>query len=236
VFLAAYWNERPAPASRCCPDRSGRRRRPLLAMKYPTPTNSLTLGFDIRQPLGNCDVSQWTRERREQFLIRPEILCPLSVDSSVWPRAWETSNEGPMHLWGSVSQILTTFPAEISSEPSSPIVIEIAVIAAEHMYRHWKNILEGTLHPELDRALGITLQDYGYDVADQFLLSGLSNCMLKPEELEKLRKPWKTSINSYGLFAGSEDAVRYSSICDSLIPEHAPFCAYRIRAVGFGRP
>jgi hypothetical protein len=26
-----------------------------------------------------------------------------------------------------------------------------------------------------------------------------------------------------------------TSACDSLVPEHAPFCAYRIRAVGFGR-
>jgi hypothetical protein len=205
-------------------------------MKYATPTTLFTLGFDVRQPLGDCDATQWTRERREQFLIRPEVLCPLSVDRSVWPQPWEPSNEaGPLHLWGSVSQILNTLPEVISGEPGSPIVIEIAVIALEHMYQHWKNVFEGTLHPELDRAMGIRFRDCGYDVADQFLLSGLSNCMLNPEELENLRKSWKTSINSHGLFAGPEDAVRYSSTCDSLVPEHAPFCAYRVRAVGFGR-
>src|SRR4051794_29341528 len=45
---------------------------------------SLVYGFDGRAPLG-ADDPAWTADRRDQFLLRPEVRRPVSVDRTVWP-------------------------------------------------------------------------------------------------------------------------------------------------------
>jgi hypothetical protein len=197
----------------------------------------VTLGFDVRERIGERSAGAWSEERRSRFLIRPEVRYPLSVDRSVWPQASGRRNEeAPLYVWGSVAEILVAFPGVLSKRPTSPIVIEIAVLATGHSAQRWRDLFQGVLRPERDSALEVGFQEYGYDVADRSLLSGLSNCMLSSEELESLRTTWKGSVNSLGLFSEVGEAAKYSGVCDSLIPEHAPFSAYRIRRVAVRAP
>jgi hypothetical protein len=146
--------------------------------------------------------------------------------------ATEVQNEEyPLHLWGSVTQILRASASIVAGRSDSPVVIEIGTIADAQSSQYWENTFYGWLHPEEDTTVELAFQEFGYDVADRYLLSGLSNCMLSPEELGNLRKNWAERINEFGLFSKAGDAVTYASVCDLNIPEHAPFFAYRVRRI-----
>jgi hypothetical protein len=156
-------------------------------MEYSESAGLLMLGFDVRQAPG-CGAGEWPLERREEFLIRPEVLGPLSVDRSVWPQAaGGFDGAGPLHLWGSVPQILAAHP-DLLSRGGPLVIVEITVIAGGRDYERWKRFFEGMLRLELDGTLVSGFHDYGYDVADQFLVSGLINCGLDPEERKAIRR------------------------------------------------
>ena len=194
------------------------------------------LGYDVRESIDNEGVPAWNAERRSKFLIRQDVLRPLSVDRSVWKQPVKMLNEAsPLYLWGSVSQALRVLGAGPSGCDRQPAVIEIAIAYAGGVPRGWMDAFEGTLHPEEDMALRLDLQEYGYDVADSYLLSGLSNCMLSDSELEGLRRTWAASLNANGLFSERSDAIEFAKVCDGLVAEHAPFFAYRIARVA-GQP
>jgi hypothetical protein len=72
----------------------------------------------------------------------------------------------------------------------------------------------------------------GYDIADQDLLSGLSNCAYTPEELADLRPRFSSQVNEHGLIASYPIADELRRRTDERVPEHAPFfcfALYRIR-------
>lgn len=190
----------------------------------------IVLGFDVRRPIAQ---QIWTDERRSKFLIRPEVPLPVSVDRDVWPAlALNPDDSYPLFLWGSVSEILAAFPEVRRSESDSPLIVEIAAVAAgQESSTYWERIIFGRLNLEEDAVLTITAECLGYDVADRYLVSGLSNCMLFPEELAVVRKDWSEAINISGLFGEVEVAKAFRAVCDRLIPEHAPFEVYRIRRI-----
>jgi hypothetical protein len=66
----------------------------------------------------------------------------------------------------------------------------------------------------------------GWDIADQWVLSGISNCGIGPEEWRPVRQRWSDEVNDYNLFSeyGAADGCRKD--IDRLVPEHAPFTVY----------
>jgi hypothetical protein len=134
----------------------------------------------------------------------------------------------PVYLWGSASEALDAFAP---SNAAPPVLIEIAVARTEQLPTGWLDAFEGTLHAGKNGAVKLQTQEYGYDVADRYLVSGLSNCMLPSADLDGVRRAWAVYLNPYGLFSKQSDAVRYTTFCDRLVPEHAPFLAYRIARV-----
>lgn len=194
---------------------------------------TVVLGFDARRPIVDQHLN-WPEERRAKFLIRPETPSPISVDSAVWPVFAANPDESyPLNLWSSVSEIFTAFPRAARRLSESPAIIELAVVATDQQsLGYWQGIFLGRVKPEKDSALDITPECLGYDVADRYLVSGLSNCMLSQEELSVIRKDWSGAINIWGLFEEAEAARSFRTICDRLIPEHAPFEAYRMRRLG----
>jgi len=192
----------------------------------------LVLGFDLREAYGANGGSLWTQERRSEFLLRPDVEQPLSVDPAVWPSVMEVQNEEyPLHLCGSINRILRASPILARGRKDSPVVIEVGVLTDAGFSPYWENTFDGWLRPEEDTTPAFTFQELGYDVADKYLVSGLSNCMLSPKELSDVRRNWAGRINSFGLFESADDATEYATACDLLIREHAPFFAYRIRRV-----
>jgi hypothetical protein len=111
-------------------------------------------------------------------------------------------------------------------------LIEVAVIPAdEGSLEYWKRMMEGRLEPDLDSDLELVVGFLGYDVADLYALSGLSNCMLSADELAVIKAEFSQHINRLGLFEEMDPATRFRLTCDGLVPEHAPFEIYRIRRV-----
>ena len=190
----------------------------------------VVLGFDARSSLNGP--SGWTNERRSQFLIRTDILQPASVDRAVWPALSTRSNpEHPLDLWISFSRLLAIFPQLARDAGVSPVAIEISVIADEQAFDYWENTFFGQARPQDDNRLKLTAEELGYDIADRYLVSGLSNCMLSPHELADIRRTWSEQINLFGLFSSTANAAAFRQVCDRLIPEHAPFFVYRIRKI-----
>jgi hypothetical protein len=68
----------------------------------------------------------------------------------------------------------------------------------------------------------------GYDVADESLISGLSNCRYSVDELNALRADCAGKLNHVGLFGTLEAADLFRTITDSRVPEHAPFWIFAL--------
>jgi hypothetical protein len=138
----------------------------------------------------------------------------------------------PLLLRGSATETLASFPEVATSENNAPVIIEIAVVVTdEESSKYWERIIFGRIDLEKDRKFKLVTECLGYDVADRYLVSGLSNCQLSAEELAAVRKDWSEAINGWGLLADSEAAKAFRAVCNQLIPEHAPFEAYRMRRV-----
>ena len=73
----------------------------------------------------------------------------------------------------------------------------------------------------------------GLDVADGWLLSGLSNCGYDPSERASLPLQWGGELNEHHLFDRLTAARAFRDATNVRVPEHAPFFVYgvlRIRA------
>jgi hypothetical protein len=132
----------------------------------------------------------------------------------------------PLNLWSGVAEILAVYPEAASEEPGAPIVIEVGAIPDPQSAGYWKAVIEGFVQPE-----AYTTDSLGYDVADRYHLSGLSNCGLSAEEIGVVRKQFAAHINPFGLFSDPLVAADFRASCGQLVPEHAPFCVYRIRRI-----
>jgi hypothetical protein len=206
-------------------------------------TNTV-LGFDIRiiDPLVISKL--WDRPRRERYLIRSEIGYPLSVDSVVIPSIFEfTEGVGSssdkivlppsdMHqrafsLWRRFSSM----KGVITKQKNVHLAILTMAITSVDKEIHkldyrWESLLTEPADPNvLDHH---EWQLAGYDVADQYLTSGLSNCGLDNEERPLVAGQFQKSINEFGLFSNMNSATAFKAFIDHKIPEHAPFFVFGI--------
>jgi hypothetical protein len=188
----------------------------------------LPLGFDAREQWSDTYAARWTTDRRTRFLIRPEVALPLSVDGDVWPSV--APSDDRWGLWSSTTALAEALERTSSRRREGPVVIEIAVVTDPDSSGYWREAVQGRLAADGEAANGIA-KVLGYDVADEYLVSGLSNCMLSPEELADVRRDWAAGINGFGLFDEASVAFGFRAVCQRLIVEHAPFCVFRIRQI-----
>lgn len=201
------------------------------------------LGFDVRLLWEGAD-DAWTPERRRRFLLREDVARSLSVDPLVWPSifgdglnegqctdlglgrlgwpTWRGSNAG---LWDD----LTAMQAALSGIAAVPRqVISIGLVSAQH----GDSIADGP--PYLGHAspsvLGGAWDLLGFDVADRFLTSGLTNCGYDGKDKVGIAAQWAHLLNEHHLFHRAADALGFCLVADSRVPEHAPFLAFSIRA------
>jgi len=80
----------------------------------------------------------------------------------------------------------------------------------------------------LPRALHVDdeVELLGYDVADDVMTSGLSNCGYSDEEKERLRPVWAPQLNRFHLFDRANLALQFKGITEARVPEHAPFFVF----------
>jgi hypothetical protein len=186
------------------------------------------VGFDLREAPTLVDA--WEDDRKAAFLLRDDVNCPLSVDQQVWatllpedPLSHE--GRGLLFHWDNLAALLRAGSLEIGSV-HRPCCVAVTIVwdvlsVEERSYWSTQKLVEtvpSTLGPEW------TL--LGYDVADPWLVSGLSNCGYSPGERTKFRPQWEDKINEYHLFDDAAVAHSFALATNQRVPEHAPFFVY----------
>ncbi|MBL1149691.1 MAG: hypothetical protein D8M53_05735 [Armatimonadetes bacterium] len=93
-------------------------------------------------------------------------------------------------------------------------------------------VRSGGVIPPPTTALGASVEFsmLGFDVADEWLLSGLMNCGYINAERADLAKEFGSHLNKWHLFHDLNAAHAFQTITDQRVPEHAPFFVYALWA------
>ena len=173
-----------------------------------------TIGFDLRSIVPD---PSWTADRRTSYLLRRDVPSVRSVDTLVWERPPGLPRPPvPEGLWPSLSDL---YAAAGALDRAGIVAVRITAFP------------EDEPPPENLDPAGPAAERYdllGYDVADYWQLSGLTNCGYSPEEAASLAPVWAPLLNEWHLLGNPDDAEAYADVTDKRVPEHAPFYAYGI--------
>jgi len=199
------------------------------------------LGFDAREREEDCDKTPIPEAVREEFLLRPELKCPFSVDRHIWPTHFLYHPE-IRHLIGQHQPALLEVSARcegglwlnlermrqrLNENNRAAILISVELLTPESTsLAEFPSSLIYTDTEPGSLPSGSTF--LGYDVADVGFWSGLSNCAYTKQELAELRPNWSKRINDFGLLQLESDAIAFKEISDMRVPDHAPFWVYRL--------
>jgi hypothetical protein len=183
-------------------------------------------GADVRQPCSRPD-NEWTHARREHFLLRLDVVRPLSVDPNVWRQAGgAATDEAGMPLpWISVDDVLREHATRTDVLAT---VVAIGVVAEDAEEESALATATGA-NADLSPQPGWVF--LGFDVADGSI-SGLSDCGYDDSEALLLRPVWGPRLNEHGLFSDIAHALSFRRLTDKRVPEHAPFYVYGLWKVG----
>lgn len=196
------------------------------------------LGFDIRLPSDVYVQNRWVPELREDFLLKPEIRWPLSVDNSVWPSVFNELEETAfppnsarpsLWFWFNLETMRSFFLSRRKAlgQHGIPIAAVLIMEASLRSNDYW----EGVLYPYEILSPGEVPVEWlflGYDIADQYKLSGLTNCRYDDTESATLKAAWADRLNEFGLFQTLDDAIAFKGITDRRVQEHRPFYVYQL--------
>lgn len=70
----------------------------------------------------------------------------------------------------------------------------------------------------------------GYDVADPWQVSGLTNCGYSSEEKAALVETWRPRLTASGLLRTLTWAKEFVDVANGRVLEHAPFYVYEVRS------
>ncbi len=186
----------------------------------------------------------WNQERRETYLLRPELPIPMSLDDWGWPSVlddvWEKMPGWLGHnmpLWEELDQLQTVLSSEVCDSVDPYWLVAFTVMVdAKSIDRiretEYKSVGDNEAPPRLFPTKPPDIQHgwtfLGYDVADGSI-SGLSNCgYTEEDDPPKLRREWGPKLNGYGLLMDLQDAVEFTAFTDERVKEHAPFFIYGI--------
>ncbi len=184
-----------------------------------------TIGYDARVA-GNDGSQDWPEERRESFLYRLDVRKVFSVDTAVWPSLFsglpqplpgQLESLAPGDLWAKQRALRKAVRLRASIGPLPPFQTIMVTLVAEGAQ---------TLHPA-----NTPWQFAGYDVADAYLLSALTNCGFLPghDNPESLRREWAPHLNEFHLFSQLSAASAFRRFSDvRLANDHAPTFVYGI--------
>lgn len=179
----------------------------------------------------------WPDDRKRTSLFRLDVIRPLSVDPEIWPSVVGTSGAldrpewtGPVQdLWDDLGRLRFYVNGRRHALEGTFWFIAVAVVPAScgrEGLSLWADRVS-EMEPPSIQPEWVSL---GYDVADEYLESGLSNRVFRPglDDAEELRATWGGELNEHHLFRSAAVAVEFASLADKRSPEHAPFCVYGI--------
>ena len=177
----------------------------------------VTIGFDLRSTVAD---PSWTADRRARYLLRHDVASVRSVDPGAWVRPTglpPAPRTEPEHV-GLRPHLSDLLAAARDLDLADAVTVRITELDEEAQ------------PPDGAGPLGTGSETYhllGYDVADYYLMSGLSNCGYTREaEAASLAPDWAPRLNEWHLFGNPADATAFAAVTAERVPEHAPFYAY----------
>jgi len=197
-------------------------------------SNGLLLGFDARE-MWLEPQDEWPASRKKMYLLRDDVSRPLSTDTMVWHTVFDADTTLPrpewigpmMGLWenlATLQQYLET-AWRARTQPYWLIAVTLQHEGAQRDSLLERYAATADIIPTLRDPAWALL---GYDISDQWLLSGLSNCGYgtNGSELQTLRETYASSLNEHHLFASLQPAGDFRQLSDERVPEHAPFFVF----------
>ena len=197
-----------------------------------TETTSVLLGFSAR-----ARHTPRNEAVRADQLLRPELDWPLSADAMVWPTVFETVGGNRTHrgstmenLWGPLSVLKSVLATELPAGHWPEGSYWIVAVAWMPTPETWDSCprdasaVQAVISPDtIDKAW----EFLGYDVADNKLLSGLSNCLTnRHDRCPDWHDTWAGRLNDHHLFDELADATLFAGAIARRVPTHAPFHPY----------
>jgi hypothetical protein len=199
-------------------------------------TKEQAVGYDARDYRDDF-ATLWPEKRRQEFLYRLDVRKVLSVDPRVWPSVFAALKQPPpshqesvQELWASENAVRSALSASVLREALPAFrttVVTLIWDGAESRYPLAGQLGELVNPPSNNAAWQLV----GFDVADVFLLSALSNCGFLPgyDDADALRKQWAPHLNEFHLFSQPETASAFRRASDvRLGDDHAPTFVYGI--------
>lgn len=206
------------------------------------------LGFDIRLRAEDYVEARWDQNSRAIYLLQPETKWPLSVDQMIWPSFFRYSKgrgpgyldieetidvtpsntrHGALELWPSLDEMRMCFMRQPITPRKKGIEIAVMLLTDEPSLsrEYWRAVLDPPLSPN-EPPKGWRF--LGYDIADEYMLSGLTNCGYSEDEKPSLKQKWSNRLNEFGLLTTIEDASEFKKITDQRVVEHSPFFLYSL--------
>jgi hypothetical protein len=176
-------------------------------------------------------------------LIRRDIDWPISTDPMVWPTVFDVMIDDTcfnggiargnsiQDLWGSLDDLRDTLAGELSADDwpeGSYQVIAVALMIAAGPIQ-WPGHPQAFNGPADRDTPDPEWELLGFDVSDEWLLSGLSNCLSRNDpDFGRWEEWWDYRLNEHGLFKTLDDAREFVGMIDDRVKEHAPFHPYAI--------
>ncbi len=210
--------------------------------------DSWIVGFDAREAWRKYKHT-WDSQRVHDFLLRTDIIKPLSTDSAVWESVFEGAPDMPKFrlpvwigpnrpLWDDLASLKACLSNQWPRDDRSCWFVAITrFYEVEHRESRLCDIGHrpaGTVVFPFHEATSpntalSSWQFLGYDVADGSLLSGLSNCGYgTEEEIQSYRERFGGHLNEYHLLKDLDPAVEFRQLTNERIPEHSPFFVYAL--------
>lgn len=214
--------------------------------------NHRIVRFDVRLDKSDYLDTLWDRERRQSYLLRPDVEWPLSVDPLVWPSVFysEIFKEAVNLPYSSIELPPSTDDGDYwlnldrmkeHYDSHKKAGTGGVIVGIELFFPETSLVGEVVHYEELDGIqcgiwLGRTVPSelppgselLGYDVADAGWISGLTNCGYLSDEKEPLARAWASRLNNFGLLASLDDAMEFKRLTDERVKEHSPFWIYGI--------
>lgn len=208
---------------------------------------NMLIGYDVRLSAEDYVDKFWDAQRRAAYLLFRDVRWPLSVDRLVWPSvfrydddtSWVVSvgslsgiriipggfRHDVLKLWQDPFPMQAEFRQRGARGRGIPLAVSLVSSSMGSIADPWSEILSGTEAPV---PCPETWSLAGYDIGDQWMVSGLSNCGYEAYEVDLLRREWSLKLNEFGLFSDLANALAFADLSDRRVPEHAPFYTYSL--------
>lgn len=183
--------------------------------------NAYVYGYSIRYLRPDED---WTKQRRSFFLLDESVEIPKSVDANVWEEVAgqeADSSFGKIRLpcWEDRDEMLKITAYNSAHKDKVELTIVVFVEDEEPL----PEIVEMNSHDPIDQPTGFFI---GYDIADDGLISALSNCGFSEHDRIVATDKYARYLNRHGLFEDVRIANQFAADSEIRVPEHSPFYVF----------